>query len=985
LAETEDFARLDALLDQALDLPHAHRSGWVARTCADDALLAARLRRLLALADDEAVLPPCGGQRGAVWDDLVREMEAPRVVRTGALLGRYEIRGLLGEGAMGRVYRGYDPILAREVAIKSLVHAWNPDAAAQGRRRFEREARLLATLNHPNVAAIYGWEVEDGAPHLVLELVEGRTLAERLEKGPLPQAEAVKVALQIASALEEAHRKGVVHRDLKPANVALDDGLRVKVLDFGIARMSVRASSAALEPAVSTGEHAVMGTAPYMSPEQVRGEPADTPTDVWAFGCVLYEMLVGRRLFGGRSPAEVMAAVLRDPLDWSALPVHTAPGLRRLLRRCLRRDAHDRLRDIGDAGLELQELDQEDAPAPPPVASPARAAWRAVAAVAAAGLAVSAAAVAWWRPAAPAAAPPTRLSLELPPGLALASDYPAPFDLSTDGRHLVLLALDGATPRLFVRRLDGTALRAVPETDGAWQPALSPDGTEVAFFTARALRRTALGGGPAVTLAETSANQRGIAWLADGSIVFAPNHSSGLARVPRDGGPVLALTALDLAAGEASHRWPHALPGGRFVLFTCGIDGAPFEEASIDAVSIATGERRRVLENASQARYAGGSLFFVRGGRLLAAPFDPESLALRGPAEVVADGVRFDLRNGGAHYSVAGNGTVLYVPAPPVSTDTYVSWVDTTGRLSRITRVARAFRDPRLSPDGRRVAVRIAAGAASDLWVVDADSGTLTRRSFGLAPYRPIWTADGRGVTVSASQDGRWRLLTLSAGGLTPPHAVLESANRLYPNAWTPDGRTLVFQERRADTGWDVRMVDVDEGGTAHGPVRDVAATPFEETGATLSQDGRYVAYDSDELDAIYGVYVAPLADPGARRRASELNVRWPRWRPNHELFCWHPPNARPSARSSPDGIHRIQWADDGRAPGRSEPVWADAQKAQALVPHLSVAGYASYDVDPSPRGPRFLMLETTGAAAPAPRAQPVVVLNWRGTSRAAP
>ena len=257
MAEVDDFARLDALLDQALDLPHAHRASWVAETCADDALLLARLRRLLALADDEAVLPPSGGLRGAVWDDLVREMEEPEaVVRIGQMLGRYEIRGLLGEGAMGRVYRGYDPVLAREVAIKSLVHAWDPDAAALGRRRFEREARLLATLNHPNVAAIYGWEVAGGAPHLVLELVEGRTLAERLQKGPLPPAEAVRIALQIASALEEAHRKGVVHRDLKPANVALDDSLRVKVLDFGIARMAVRAKPVPGEIAVSHGrEH----------------------------------------------------------------------------------------------------------------------------------------------------------------------------------------------------------------------------------------------------------------------------------------------------------------------------------------------------------------------------------------------------------------------------------------------------------------------------------------------------------------------------------------------------------------------------------------------------------------------------------------------------------------------------------------------------------------------------------------------------------
>jgi eukaryotic-like serine/threonine-protein kinase len=984
LAEVDDFARLDALLDQALELPHAHRAGWVAATCSDDALLAARLRRLLALAaDEEAVLPPAGGLRGAVWDDLVREMEEPpAAVRSGQMLGRYEIRGLLGEGAMGRVYRGYDPVLAREVAIKSLVHAWDSDAAALGRRRFEREARLLATLNHPNVAAIYGWEVAGGAPHLVLELVEGGTLADRLKKGPLGQAEAVRIALQIAGALEEAHRKGVVHRDLKPANVALDDALRVKVLDFGIARMAVRARAVPGEPSFSTEEHAVLGTAPYMSPEQVRGEPADTPTDVWAFGCVLYEMLVGRRLFDGRSPAEIMAAVLRDPLDWAALPAGTAPGLLRLLRRCLRRDPRERLRDLGDAALELQELDQDEVPAPvtaPP--SPGRAGWLALAAVAVCG----AGAFAAFRSEAPrAVAPPTRLSLELPPGIALADDYTAPFDLSADGTRLVLLTLEGASTRLFVRRLDAVALQPVPEADGAWQPTLSPDGSEVAYFTARSLKRAALDGSPAVTLAETTANQRGAAWLPDGSIVYSPSQSSGLARVPRGGGAAAPLTSLDLAAGEGSHRWPHALPGGRFVLFTCGFEGAPFDEAAIDAVAVATGERRRLLENAAYARYAAGRLFFVRGGRLLAAPFDPSALALLGPAELVADGVRFDLRNGGAHYAVADNGTIVYGPGAPVSTDTYLSWVDTAGRLTRITDTPRAFRDPRLSPDGRRVAARIGSGPRSDLWLVDADNGSLTRASLGLAPHRPIWTPDGRGVTVSAQQDGRWRLLTVPTAGQTRPQVVMESADRLYPNAWTPDGRSLVFQERREESGWDLRIVDVDDRGTAVGPPRDLAASPFQETGATLSQDGRYLAYDSDELDAIAGVYVAPLADPAARTRASELNVRWPRWRASHELFCWYPPRARPRPITSPEGVHRIQWAA-ARPAGRSEAVWPDPQKAHALVSRLSVATYASYDVDTSARGLRFLMLENSAPPATASLAQPVVVLDWRGTSLAVP
>jgi serine/threonine-protein kinase len=905
LAEHPDFARLDALLDQALDHPPSERARWIESACGTDAVLKTRLLRLVALAEggDEA-LPPSGGMRGEVWDEFVREVdgEAETGIRSGERLGRYEIRGLLGVGAMGRVYRGYDPTLGREVAIKSLLHAWDQDATEE-RRRFEREARLLATLNHPNIASIFGWEIIEGSPYLVMELVEGQTLAERLRRGPLRVTEAVEVARQVAAALEAAHAKGVVHRDLKPGNVALDPSGRVKVLDFGIAKGLARDDAAPGETAgPTTGTGAIVGTAPYMSPEQVRGDAVDTRTDVWAFGTLLYEMMSGRRAFDGHGHAEIMAAVLRDEVDWSRLPADTPTSVRRVLRRCLRRDVRERLQAIGDARLELQETDDPVGPPVPPRPWP-----RAWVPWLLASLFAAALAFVWTRPAvAPGAPPVARLALELPAGLALADDYPAPFDVSPDGARLVVLALRDGVQRLYVRKVDGMAAEAVGGTDGAWQPAFSTDGSSIAFFADRKLKRVPVEGGPVVVLAEASANARGASFTPDGSVVYAPSQTSGLFRVDGNGGAAVQVTKPDLLRGEYSHRWPQVLPGGRWAIFTVGSDSASFDEAHLDAVALDTGERRHLVPEAAQGRYAGGRLYFARAGRMFAVAFDPQTLAQRGSPEMVLEGVHYDPRNGGAHFAISESGTLIYAPAAPTSAEAYLAWVDAAGRLTRIGDTARVFREPRLSPDGRRVAARIGTESSSDLWIVDTTTATLTRLSFGLSPRRPVWTPDGRAVTVAAQADGRWRLLNLPLAGASTPAVVYESVNRVYPNAWTPDARSLVFQEQRADTGWDVRLLEVGPDGRATGAVRDLASTPFNETYATVSPDGRYFAYDCDELDQVFGIYIAPLSDPAARVRGTDTNSRWPHWGRDGELYCWSPPGARPGRSKVPEGLHRI-------------------------------------------------------------------------------
>jgi serine/threonine protein kinase/Tol biopolymer transport system component len=979
--DRDDWARLDELLDAALQLPEAERGRFLDESCGDDREKRARLAELLRLSEDgDEQMQPGGGLRGDVWEEIVEEMETESlgVLGPDARLGRFVIRALIGTGGMGSVYRALDPSLGREVAIKAVARSFRDDAASL--RRFEREARLLATLNHPNVAAIYGFELIDGAPYLVLELVEGETLGERLERGPLPIGEALAVAVQIADALQEAHRKGIVHRDLKPANVKLAESGRVKVLDFGIAKPFAgpadegAAGSGPLDPDPTTTPGTLLGTAPYMSPEQVRGLPVDPRSDLWTFGCVLYEMLTGARAFPGHSAPDVVAAVLRDDVDWDALPPGTPQGARRLLRRCLRKDPRDRLQDAGDARLELTEAAMEEPVEPKTRPRRVRPSLFALAGIAGAALLVGAGYLAWLGRPSREPLRPVRLSLELPKGLSLANDYAAPFALSPDGARLALLAKDAKDDgplRIYERALDGLDVHPVAGTDGAWLPVFSPDGRSIAFFADRKLKRVALGGGTAETLAEIGGNPRGASWGDDGSIVVSPSQTSGLVRVDAQGGPPRPLTQLDEAAGEVSHRWPQVLPGGRAVLFTVAFEDGSYDEARLEAVSLATGERRRLVDPGAHGRYVpSGHLVFVRGGRLLAVPFDLERLATRpGSPEVVGEGVRYDPQNGGTHVAVSATGTLVYSPGPLTSAEHALTWVDPAGRLTRVSDTARDFREPSLSPDGRRVAVVIGKAAESDLWILDLTSGTLSQVTFGLSPRSPTWTPDGKGVTVGARAEGGWKLLTIPLRDPGKPVTLLESTNRVYPSGWSPDGRLLVYQERRPGTGWDLFAADVGPSSTVVG-TRPLAVTPFHEERATLSPDGRFVAYESDELDGIFEIYVRALAEGGAKVRASTTGARWPRFGGAGALYYWY---------SFKGGLQRIDYhaAGDRFVVDGVGPVWPEpsAGGTGAASRVLVTTGYGGYDVDRANR--RFLMLERSAASLQPALGAPVVVLNW--------
>jgi serine/threonine-protein kinase len=969
--------RLHTLLSAVLDLPPEERDRWIDESSSGDAILRGHLREMLRRAQAEAAHLPSQAETAFLTSSGAREASGGAADRRpgtddtrdaalvlGQEVGRYHVLDLLGSGGMGRVYRAVDATLGREVAIKGLSDAFRGDSRSL--RRFEREARVLATLSHPNIATIYGFERLNGSPYLVLERVDGETLAQRLVRGAMPVDEAIAVAVQIVAGLEEAHAKGVIHRDLKPSNVMLARGRDVKLVDFGLAK------TAAVQPHVDESAEPitqigiVVGTARYMSPEQVKGEDVDPRTDVWAFGCVLFEMLTARPAFAGRSVSEVAAAVLRDEPDWSALPGDVPRAVTRLIRRCLRRDPRARLQHIGDARIELVDLDQD---ADRSVVGPARSTrrrrlgWGLVAALAVAALGASLFLLPW-RIGPP---PPVRLSLEIPVPLTLGSEFSPPFAIAPSGSLVALEASDSGPRQLYVRDLRDLGLRRLAGTEGAWQPFFSADGQWVAFFTNRKLAKVAVSGGPMLELADIGGNPRGATWASDGSIVVAASQTAGLLRVPERGGQPSTLTTLDKARGEYSHRWPDAVPGTPWVLFTVGLEDATFDEGRIEAVSLQTGERRVVLADAGFARFMPPDrLLFVRGGRLYTVGFDPGHPTVRGTPEVILDAIRYDWRNGGSHLAVSASGVLVYGPGEAISHEYYLSWVDREGRFTRAVDTPRRFRDLARSPDGGRIAVVAGTATDSDLWAVDTNA-TLSRLSFGVSPYRPTWTSDGKGITVGAHRNGKWQLLTIPSDGSGTPVVLLEGPNRLYPDAWAPDGRHLLFQESSPTTGWDLHTLEVDAAGRTVGARKPFATSPFHESTAAISPDGRWVAYESDELDGVVQVYVRSWPDGIHKVRATANGARLPAWGANGELYFW---------QTGENMLRVVRTRESGGqlTVGAPEAVWPGDALTAILRRILITTPNGRFDVDVP--GARFLVLEKSVPDVDPPLRSPVVVLG---------
>ncbi len=678
---------------------------------------------------------------------------------SGSRLGPYEVTGTLGAGGMGEVFRARDTKLNRDVAIKVL-----PAAFAQSVERvarFRREAQLLAALNHPNIAAIYGLEESDGVVALALELVEGEELAQRLERGPIPVDEALAIARQIALGLEAAHEKGIVHRDLKPANVKVTADGTVKLLDFGLAKAyegdvaATGSSDPANSPTMSrhaTEAGMILGTAAYMSPEQARGRPVDKRADIWSFGVVLFELLSGARLFAGETVSDTLAAVLKTDPDWHALPAATPASVRALLKRCLERDPKRRLRDIGEARLALEAMGEKPA-AETPEGAPAAAHPRSLPLALAAGAIFGALVGAWgWSRVQPARPQPvTRLSIALPPGQLLSGNGgPA---ISRDGREIAYAARDASgVSRLYVRSLDRFEATLVPESESAQQPFFSPDGSRVGFFARGKLMTASVGGGAATPIAGASAQPLGGTWGEDDRIVFAPALTTGLVRVSASGGPPEQLTTPDEAAAGYAHGRPQFLPGGRSVLFT--IWGAP--NAADRGPALLSLEKKtwtHVANGIWSARYFRSGHLLLSGPRgVRATPFDPEHPGLVNPQTFVIEHVFSTAAWSDSWFDASDAGTLAYVPADFLLGT--LTWVDREGRMTPASDKAMPLTDPTLNPDGEKIAF---TDRDDKLWTMDLRRGTatpLTEDGEGSNAY-PVWSRDGASVDLRIESHGR--------------------------------------------------------------------------------------------------------------------------------------------------------------------------------------------------------------------------------------
>jgi serine/threonine protein kinase/Tol biopolymer transport system component len=811
-------------------------------------------------------------------------------VAPGTRFGTYEVVELLGSGGMGEVYRARDARLRRDVALKVLPDRHRLDADSQA--RFEREALALAALNHPNIATVLGVEEAGGVQALVMELVDGQTLADRIDRSALqtprsgrpprtegsparrsPSAaslpEAMAIARQLVDALEAAHQRGVIHRDLKPSNIMIRQDGVVKVLDFGLAKAldgGGRPTEVGASTISATAVQTILGTPAYMSPEQARGQDVDQRADIWAFGCVLFEMLAGRRAFEGRTSSDVIAAVLDREPDFDQLPADTPFLVRRLMKRCLQKDPRRRLRDIADARIDLDEAEHaasREAPEGPP-RSPRGTRWWL--ALASAGIAITAglSLLAGWRWSGEVAAPPVHTTVLLPPGVTVnrGPGRLLPLALSPDGRTLVISGSDGKGDRLYKRALDQAEATPLPGTEGAIGPFFSPDGAWVGFTADRRLKRVSLQGGAAIEIAPAAAFPAGASWTRDDRIVFAGLYSP-LQVVPARGGIAEELLPRGSGAGAL---YPDALPDGRTVLFS--------EEGWIHALDLVSGRRTdRVVEGAA-ARYSeGGHLLFLRGGVLLAASFDAGTLAVTGPVLPVADSIDVERTVGAPQLAVSREGTVAFLPAAR----TFVlTLVDRAGD-ERLLSEQLMLQNPRFSPDGKRVVVAATRnpGESPELWVHDVSGGSPPYRLTYEGGRAPVWSRDGTSVTYSYPRpDERSGIYDKAMDSDSPPRQLVDVRTFHWLVGWaTP--QTLVYGLMETASG--DRM-----------PVSSILAFTGTETrrvvgpgrifGGRLSPDGRWLAYYAQDA-GYFEIYVTPFPDGGARVLVGEGTD--PAWSPD--------------------------------------------------------------------------------------------------------
>jgi len=886
----------------------------------------------------------------------------------GTRLGPYEVVSPLGAGGMGEVWKARDTKLNREVALKILPEAFALDADRLA--RFKREAQVLASLNHPHIGAIYGFEDSDGIHALVLELVDGPTLADRIAQGPIPLDDALPIAKQIVEALEAAHEQGIIHRDLKPANIKLTAEGSVKVLDFGLAKLvqdDVRVPSplaTAAETIVRTRNGLIVGTPGYMSPEQLRGHAIDRRADIWGFGCVMYEMLTGRCAFRRETSSDTLAAILEREPDWQAVSDRAPAAIQTLIRRCLQKNAARRLRDIGDVRLELEDAlsarsDGIESSVHLKQTSAGRRSRAYIGGAAIVGLLVvsAAATTLMYRSRHLAiASVAARFTIPFPPAAPLTESLGlgSSIAISRDGRRLAFLArprggISGGVASLYVRDVDQLESRAIPGTSAARDPFFSPDGTWVGFFVGTKLEKVSVDGGAPVTICETQSPEGGT-WSADGMVFFTPARAGGIWRVPAEGGTPVETTKLQ--ANETAHRWPHALPDGRALLFTSYVPGSATPKINIQ--SLTTGERRVLLDGTAAHYVPTGHLVFARGGTLMAAPFDAARQEITGAALPFANSSLWVNLLGVPHAGVADNGTLAYLGEPGAPQRVFV-WVDRAGVEQPIGAPPGDYVMPRLSPDATRVAYLINTGnRTGDAWLYDLARNTPTRLTFGGNTGFLVWRPDGQRLTYTSTAGGEITIASKPVDGSESEETLLAgNAVAGLPLSWSPNGRSLAMVRNAPTTLQDLWIWSVDERAP-----RLFLQTPFAEGGAVFSPDGRWLAYVSTESGESQ-VYIRSIDPSGQRYQVSNSGgneIVWPRR--GHELFY-----------RRGDSVIAVDVM--------TEPQFSVGRPRQLFDRHYerSTALWANYDV--SSDGRRLLMMKPRDESGRGETAEIYVTLNW--------
>ena len=893
----------------------------------------------------------------------------------GTHLGPYEITAPLGAGGMGEVYRARDTRLGRDVAIKILPADLSSDPARK--QRFEREAKTISSLNHPHICVLHDVGHQDGIDYLVMECVEGETLARRLEKGALPLEQVLKFGAQIGDALDKAHRNGVVHRDLKPGNIMLTP-TGAKLLDFGLAKsappladMASLTAPAALAAPI-TAQGTILGTIQYMSPEQIEGRELDARSDIFSFGAVLYEMLTGQRAFPGKSQLSVVSAIVeKEPAPITTAKPMTPAALDRAIRRCLAKDPEDRWQTARDLAIELKWIgesgSQSAAPALAGRRSPSRnsssMAWATALVLALAAIALG---VAFVRRA-PTPSPSLRLNAEIGIDANLyTNEQGSAAILSPDGTHIALLATAADQKRrIYIRSLDQLQATAISGTENAQVPFFSPDGQWLGFFADGKLKKVSVQGGVPVTLCEV-ANGRGGSWGEDGTIVFAPDIRGALLKVPSTGGTPQPLNTLDVPSNEVTERWPQVLPGGKAVLFTSNSHGGSYEDADIVVYSFSSRQRKVLQHGGFFGRYVPtGHVVYMHEGTLFAMPFDLNRLEGTGSALPLVDGVMATPGDGAAHFSFSQTGNFAYVPGRSVSLNVAIYWMDRWGKLTPLRETPGAYLRPAFSPDGKRLALQIGDGKRSDIWVYEWERDTLTRLTFGgIGNISPAWTSDGQRITyVGVEKRDEDDLFWIRADGAGNALRLTQTNTPKYYLSWRPDGKVLAFDQPITGGRWTIMTMTMDGdeklGWKPGEPKPFLINRGFDQQSPAFSPDGRWLAYDSNESGS-NEVYVTLFPGPGGKWQVSTGGGQFPQWSPNgKELFYRTPESTIMVAAYTATG--------DTFRPDKPR-LWSPGQFTE-------LAWTRNFDLHPD--GQRFVVLKAPGIGEAGPANKVTFILNF--------